>query len=474
MNIGSSIVKENSSSSNYENTISSILIKTISDGIIAVDLDWKIIYMNPAAVNLLDLSADEAIGKKLWDYIETSLPRISMQDQKMFPCKIASNGEEIECSITPTDSNIYLIAIRKNLSKPSDVERKYQRIIELSAEGIIIINPMGEIAYANPSFRSLVGYEYLKGKLFRTILSDESIYIFQEVFLEARSEKKQITNIEIELLHRNREIIPVELSLSPFIEDEKFSYMICSLHDLRDRKKLEEELRKSEKLKTEFMNIAAHELKSPITPVKGYLELIISDEEASERIKNWAKISLRNAERLLLLINDILDIARLESDTMRFNMKQISIANLLKEIVEDVKQSIEDKQLDFIVEIPEDLPSIIGDPDRLSQVFKNLITNAIKFTDRGSITLSAKKNKNNIEIYVRDTGIGIPKGELNNIFKKFYQVDMKEKRIAEGTGLGLYICKEIVEKHNGSIHVESSPGEGSTFIITLPTSIISS
>ncbi|HEC89624.1 MAG TPA: HAMP domain-containing histidine kinase, partial [Thermoplasmatales archaeon] len=145
-----------------------------------------------------------------------------------------------------------------------------------------------------------------------------------------------------------------------------------------------------------------------------------------------------------------------------------------KEIVEDVKQSIEDKQLDFIVEIPEDLPSIIGDPDRLSQVFKNLITNAIKFTDRGSITLSAKKNKNNIEIYVRDTGIGIPKGELNNIFKKFYQVDMKEKRMAEGTGLGLYICKEIVEKHNGSIHVESSPGEGSTFIITLPTSIISS
>lgn len=474
MNPNSSILKEDPSIYASEDIISSILIKTMPEGIIAVDLDLKITYMNLAAVNLLGLSSSkEAIGKKLWDYIETPFPRISIRDQKMFPCKIVSSREEIECSITPTD-NIYLVTIRKSLSKLLDVEKKYQRIIELSAEGIIIISPMGEITYANPSFKTLIGYEHVNGKLFRTLLSDESIYIFQEVFLEARREGKQVTNIEIELLHKNRESIPAELSLSPFIEDKKFAYMICSIHDLRERKKLEEELRKSEKLKTEFMNIAAHELKSPTTPIKGYLELIISDEETTEKIEKWAKISLRNAEHLLFLINDILDVARLESDTMKFNMKQFSIVNLLKEIAEDVKPIIKDKKLDFIIEIPGDLPSIIGDPDRLSQVFKNLLTNAIKFTDRGSITLSARRNGDNINIYVKDTGVGIPEAELNNIFKKFYQVDMKEKRRAGGTGLGLYICKEIVEKHNGSIYAESSPGEGSTFIVTLPISMIPS
>lgn len=474
MNPNSSILEEKPSIHTSEDIISSILIKTMPEGVIAVNLDWKITYMNPAAVNLLGLSSsNEAIGKKLWDYIETPFPRISLRDQKMFPCKIVSNGEEIEYSITPTDNNIYLVTIRKSPSKLLDVEKKYQRITELSAEGIIIIDPMGEITYANPSFKTLIGYEHVNGKLFRTLLSDESIYIFQEVFLEARREGKQVTNIEIELLHRDKESIPAELSLSPFIEDKKFAYMICSIHDLRERKKLEEELRKSEKLKTEFMNIAAHELKSPITPIKGYLELIISDEETTEKIKKWAKISLRNAERLLFLINDILDVARLESDTMKFNMKQFSIADLLREVAEDVKPIIEDKKLDFIIEIPGDLPSIIGDPDRLSQVFKNLLTNAIKFTDKGSITLSARRDGDNINIYVKDTGVGIPEAELDNIFKKFYQVDMKEKRIAEGTGLGLYICREIVEKHNGSIHAESSPGEGSTFIVTLPISIIS-
>ena len=107
------------------------------------------------------------------------------------------------------------------------------------------------------------------------------------------------------------------------------------IHDISERKKIENEMRKSEQLKTEFMNIAAHELKSPVTPIKGYLELIISDEESNEKIKKWAQVSLRNSERLLILVNDILDVSRLDNDTMKFEMKQIDTSSMLKEIAED-------------------------------------------------------------------------------------------------------------------------------------------
>ncbi len=216
------------------------------------------------------------------------------------------------------------------------------------------------------------------------------------------------------------------------------------------------------------MNIAAHELRSPVTPIKGYLDLIIHDNESNQKIKNWAKISLRNAERLLKLVNDILDVSRLDSDTMRFDMEKIDLVELLNEIVEDMKPAIVNKKLEFHVNIPAPLPHIIGDKNRLSQVLKNLIGNSLKFTDCGYIGIGVEKKDNHVLITVEDTGIGISKDEIKKIFTKFYQAYTGEDRNNEGTGLGLFISKEIVKKHNGEIWAESEVGKGSRFIIQLP------
>ncbi|MCX6670571.1 MAG: HAMP domain-containing sensor histidine kinase, partial [Euryarchaeota archaeon] len=202
--------------------------------------------------------------------------------------------------------------------------------------------------------------------------------------------------------------------------------------------------------------------------IKGYLDLIIHDNESNQKIKNWAKISLRNAERLLKLVNDILDVSRLDSDTMRFDMEKIDLVELLNEIVEDMRPAIVNKKLEFHVNILSPLPHIIGDKNRLSQVFKNLIGNSLKFTDCGYIGLEVEKKNNHILIAVVDTGIGISKDELKKIFTKFYQAYTGEDRNNEGTGLGLFISKEIVKKHNGEIWAESEIGKGSRFIIQLP------
>jgi signal transduction histidine kinase len=177
---------------------------------------------------------------------------------------------------------------------------------------------------------------------------------------------------------------------------------------------------------------------------------------------------LRNTERLLKLVTDILDVSRLDTDTMRFEMEKISTVEILDEIGEDMRPVIEGKNLKFITKIPRDLPDVMGDRNRLSQVLKNLLVNAIKFTDNGSISVEAEKREDHILISVKDTGIGISNDELKKIFNKFYQAYTGDDRKNEGTGLGLYICKEIIRKHNGEIWAESKLQEGSQFYIKLP------
>jgi PAS domain S-box-containing protein len=349
-------------------------------------------------------------------------------------------------------------------------EEKYRILAETSADGVFTTDSLGRLTYVNPSFEKLCGRRksQILATPFRNYLLEDSIYFFQQIFIDVRKKNDKIENVELELVAGDGCIIPIEANIAPLTKQAEFGGVVCTVRDITQRREIEDELKKNERLKTEFMNIAAHELRSPVTPIKGYLDLIIHDNESNQKIKNWAKISLRNAERLLKLVNDILDVSRLDSDTMRFDMEKIDLVELLNEIVEDMRPAIANKKLEYRVNIPSPLPHIIGDKNRLSQVLKNLIGNSLKFTDCGYIGLGVEKKDNHILIVVEDTGIGILKDELKKIFTKFYQAYTGEDRNNEGTGLGLFISKEIVKKHNGEIWAESEIGKGSRFIIQLP------
>jgi PAS domain S-box-containing protein len=349
-------------------------------------------------------------------------------------------------------------------------EEKYRILAETSADGVFTTDALGRLTYVNPSFEKMLGRRksQILATPFRRYLLEDSIYFFQQVFIDVRRKNEKIENVELELVTEEGSILPIEANIAPLEKQDEFSGVVCTVRDITQRREIEDGLKKNERLKTEFMNIAAHELRSPVTPIKGYLDLIIHDNGTDEKIKNWAKISLRNAERLLKLVNDILDVARLDSDTMRFDMEKIDPIELLTEIAEDVKPAIINKKLEFRITVPEALPHIVGDKIRLSQVLKNLIGNALKFTDYGYIALEAEKNNSHIIISVADTGIGISKDEIKKIFTKFYQAYTGEDRNNEGTGLGLFISKEIVKKHNGSIWAESEVGKGSRFVVELP------
>lgn len=232
-------------------------------------------------------------------------------------------------------------------------------------------------------------------------------------------------------------------------------------------RKAHEELKSVDQMKTDFMNMAAHELKTPLVPMVGYLHMI-DKEKLSDKDKESIDIALRNTKRLQRLVEDVLDIAKLESKVMKFNMENVQLANLVKDSVASAEPLAKEKELTLKTEVSEKLPPISGDEGRLTQVLTNLINNAIKFTDQGGVTVEARAEEDNVVVHVKDTGIGIAEEDKAELFTKFFQVDTSARRKHGGTGLGLAICKEIVEAHNGKIWVESELGKGSTFSFSLP------
>lgn len=454
-----------------------------------------IVNINKATINLLNIKKHEVIGKKI-SILKNFFNNVDLEKHVNAIDLTTTCNEVIDYETEIITNNglkydflfsvdcIYIDKkIRGVLLQGKDItqrnhelkelvklKEKYRVLTETSADGVITIDPLGRITYVNPSFEKMLNRRksQILTTLLRDYLSEDSIYLFQQIFIDARKKEKIIENVELELVHSSGKKVPIEVNIASFKKGGEFAGIVLTIRDITEHRKIENELKKSDKLKTEFMNIAAHELKSPVTPIKGYLDLIISDKDANEKIKNWAKISLRNSERLLKLVNDILDVSRLETDTMRFDIEKISIVDILDEIVEDMKPAVEGKGLKFITDIPRDLPYITGDKFRITQVFKNLLVNATKFTDNGSITIIAKQKKENILISIMDSGIGIYKDDLKKIFNKFYQAYTGDDRKHEGTGLGLFICRNIIQKHNGKIWTESQVGKGSIFNIEIP------
>jgi PAS domain S-box-containing protein len=479
---------------NYYKELYKKLIQNSLEGILILDFKGKILFANPAIAKIFGFkNTEETIGKNALDFIDSKYRKKLIKDQNLV--RMGKEGFlNIYKAVTTSREKIWIEGIGykiKHLGKTANVifirditkrqktsgelvklGDKYKALTEMSSDGIITIDIYGKLTYVNPSFEKMCekNQDELIGTLFRDFLSEGSVYLFQEIFIDARKNNKKIRNVELELSNRNEGHIPIEVSLAPLRNDyNEFIGMACTVHDITEHKRIEEELKKSEKLKTEFMNIAAHELKSPVTPIKGYLDLIISDENVNERTKKWGMIGLRNTEKLLELVNDILDVSRLDSDTMTFNMEKINLVNIIEEVVEDMKPAVEAKNLTFNTFISKKLPYIYGDRYRLEQVLKNLLTNAIKFTNQGSITINTKIEDSYLLISIEDTGIGIAEGKLKKIFTKFYQAYTSNNRKSEGTGLGLFICNEIIKRHNGKIWAESKISKGSKFIIRIPS-----
>ncbi len=255
-----------------------------------------------------------------------------------------------------------------------------------------------------------------------------------------------------ELKHR----IPAERS-------DEFGRLSAAFNEMAGR------LAELDEIKESFFQTITHDLRNPLASISGYLQIVLMDAD-SEKQKKRLQLALNATNNLDHMVTDILDISKLEAGAMTLSLKTVSLKSLIGEIVELMSVQAAGYKVRLAADVPPDFPEFVADGDLLRRVVTNLAGNSLKFTpEGGSVTIRAEKDAGGVRVSVIDTGCGIPKDKLRHMFSKFFQVEeSKELARKRGTGLGLTVCKQVVEAHGGRIWVESEWGKGSSFIFTLP------
>jgi signal transduction histidine kinase/CheY-like chemotaxis protein len=238
------------------------------------------------------------------------------------------------------------------------------------------------------------------------------------------------------------------------------------------RKRAEETLRAAIRLKDEFVSLVSHELRTPLTSIKGYVDLLIDGEvgAVSAEQTEFLQIVKNNADRLVSLINDLLDISRIEAGKIELKRAPVDVRRIVDGAAQVLRPQIEEKRQTLALDIPPDVPAVLGDEGRLIQVLNNLLSNAYKYTPSdGHIAVVARADGRTVRIAVSDTGVGMTPADQQRLFTKFFRAQNRATQEVAGTGLGLAITRQLVEMHGGQINVVSAPGAGSTFTVTLPT-----
>ncbi len=220
----------------------------------------------------------------------------------------------------------------------------------------------------------------------------------------------------------------------------------------------------------EFITVTSHQLNTPLSIIKGYTSLLINGKggELNTKQQKFAEEILNSTERMIKLTNSILSISRIEQDKIKLCLDEINIQDIIYQVLDPLQNKAENKNLKIIVKPIDHNLIIVGDQEKLRQALSNFIENAIKYTEKGRITISALEHKNNVEIIIADTGIGIPQQEIEKIGKRFYRSQNALNTDKKGTGLGVYIAKTIIEKHHGRLEIQSRENEYTKIIITLP------
>ena len=240
-------------------------------------------------------------------------------------------------------------------------------------------------------------------------------------------------------------------------------------HEIQERRRVEEELKKVSEMKSAFVSTVSHELRTPLTAIRNAVDLLAGSfpEDAPE--DRFLAIARRNVDRLGLIVNDLLDISKIEAGRLDFSFRAVDLKEALAETIQSHEEEARQRRLRLDLRIPEDLPTVWADTDRLAQVITNLVGNAVKFTPAGGVvTISARPREASVELSVSDTGPGLAAENLTRIFEPFYQAGDPLTGKAKGTGLGLSIARKLVRAHGSDLEVESEKGRGCRFFFSLP------
>jgi PAS domain S-box-containing protein len=346
--------------------------------------------------------------------------------------------------------------------KAEETLHQLAAIVEHSNDAIIATTLDGTILTWNAGAERLYGFrpDEMRGRHISLLhgRKQHGDDVFRRIERGERVQQLEAVN-----LTKDGRAINVSVTVSPMLDRTGNVIGASTIaRDITERKQLEQ-------MKEEFVGTVSHELRTPLTAIKGFIELVADGDAGplSDAQREFLQIASRNTDRLGNLINDLLDMNRIESQRLEIHAEAVNLAAVLEDVAATFRSLAQAKGLGFHAQI-DPLPAIVGDGPRLVQVFSNLVSNAIKYTPEGEVGIRARLAQSGVEVVVHDSGIGLSKDEQAQLFTKFFRGRNPVVTDSGGTGLGLVIAKAIVEKHHGTIEVASVPGEGTHFRVLLP------
>lgn len=365
-----------------------------------------------------------------------------------------------ETSMLSTSINI-LARNLQGMVKANDIQQgRLSALIENMGSSLLLIDSKGHIILLNRTFKEVfhLKSEHLLNQLYYEVIPHKEICdLIEEIVMTEQKIKRQL-HLPIEIERRYFEVYGVPI----LGMNEEWKGILLVFHDITEIKKLEQ-------VRKDFVANVSHELKTPITSIKGFTETLLDGaKEDKVALEQFLKIILEESDRLQTLILDLLELSKIEQQGYSLSIRSININQLFNEILTILNRKADEKEIGLVVAGPKNDIFIEGDYYRLKQIFINLVSNAIAYTPNGGeVNVSILEGPSYITLSIKDNGIGIAQDEIPRIFERFYRVDKARSRNSGGTGLGLAIVKHLVEAHKGKITVESEVGKGTTFSIEL-------
>ncbi len=460
------------------------LFENATDLIQSVSPEGKFLYVNHAWRDTLGYTPEELQGLSMFDVIHpdsrahcAEIFKTVMSEksaQKVEAAFITKDGRRIsvEGNVSPKFKNGKFFSTRGIFRDITEHERMSENlqlqstVMKAAANTIIISDHRGNIMWVNPAFTMMTGYtsEEAVGNTMRILKSGKHDASFYKNLWETILSGK-IWHGEMVNKRKDGSFYTEEMTITPVLnEKNEIAHFIAIKQDISERKEIEH-------LKNEFISIVSHELRTPLTSIRGALGLIAGGVagEMPAKAKSMIDIANKNTERLIRLINDILDIEKIESGKIEFQMKGLDLLPLIKQVMKSNSAYGEQFGVEFVLKSELKNVKIRGDSDRLTQVLVNLLSNAAKYSPKNDkVVISVAQQDGAIRVSVTDRGQGVPEAFRSSIFSRFAQADSSDTRQKGGSGLGLNITKAIVEKHGGKIAFTSKKGEGTTFYFDLP------
>jgi PAS domain S-box-containing protein len=465
------------------------LFHQAAEGILIGNSKGEILLVNEAMEELTGYSQVELQGNKMnmlfqdGDLQEKTLPFNFPEDSQVVSAmrkirRKKGDGLMIEMR-SKKMSDGRLQTFFSDITERIQAERSlkdFERIFNLSANPICITNVEGNLLKINPSFAAKLGYKKgeIEGRNITDFMHpDDHQRTFDYISREMKR-KSKLLNIENRYIAKNGEIIWFSWSTQP-IYDEGIGFSVA--HDITRLKIIESELieakekaEESDRLKTAFLANMSHEIRTPMNGIIGFSEMFISSDLTQEERIHYGKIIHNSGLKLLTVLDDIINISRIETGELELYFEPVNVILLLGEVYDLFLARAYESGITFSFEndLDDEHARVITDKGRLHQVISNLISNALKFTKKGSVSFGCVLKEENLEFFVEDTGIGIAPEASRLIFERFQQADHSISKEFGGTGLGLAISQKLAELLGGKIWVVSKPGEGSIFYFTIP------